>query len=49
MGNIKLTKENYVDVWNKIKDKYEIDEFQESQLRTAYQNATAEENLDLPF
>lgn len=22
MGNIKLTKENYVDVWNKIKDKY---------------------------
>ena len=37
------------DFINKIKDKYELDEFQESQLRTAYQNATAEENLDLPF
>lgn len=22
MGNIKLTKDNYVDVWNKIKNKY---------------------------
>ena len=37
------------DFINKIKDKYEIDEFQESQLRTAYQKATEEENLDLPF
>lgn len=37
------------DFINKIKDKYEIDEFQESQLRTAYQNATAEEKIDLPF
>lgn len=37
------------DFINKIKEKYELDEFQESQLRTAYQNATAEENLDLPF
>ncbi len=37
------------DFINKIKDKYEIDEFQESQLRTAYQNATAEEEIDLPF
>ena len=37
------------DFINKIKDKYELDEFQESQLRTAYQNATAEEEIDLPF
>ncbi|MBO7736008.1 MAG: hypothetical protein J6S67_25790 [Methanobrevibacter sp.] len=37
------------DFINKIKDKYEIDEFQESQLRTAYQNATSESDLDLPF
>ena len=37
------------DFINKIKSKYDLDEFQESQLRTAYQNATAEENLDLPF
>jgi hypothetical protein len=31
------------DFINKIKDKYELDEFQESQLRTAYQKATEEE------
>jgi hypothetical protein len=37
------------DFINKIKDKYELDELQESQLRTAYQNATAEEEIDLPF
>ena len=37
------------DFIEKIKSKYEIDEFQESQLRTAYQNATAELDLDLPF
>lgn len=37
------------DFINKIKEKYEIDEFQESQLRTAYQNATSESDLDLPF
>ena len=37
------------DFINKIKAKYEIDEFQESQLRTAYQNATTESDLDLPF
>ena len=37
------------DFINKIKDKYEIDEFQESQLRTAYQKATTEEEIDLPF
>ena len=37
------------DFINKIKDKYEIDEFQESQLRTAYQKATTESDLDLPF
>ena len=33
----------------KVKAKYEIDEFQESQLRTAYQKATEESDLDLPF
>ena len=37
------------DFIKKIKDKYEIDEFQESQLRTAYQKATEESDLDLPF
>lgn len=37
------------DFINKIKNKYELDEFQESQLRTAYQNATTESDLDLPF
>ena len=37
------------DFINKIKSKYEIDEFQESQLRTAYQKATTESDLDLPF
>ena len=36
------------DFINKIKDKYEIDEFQESQLRTAYQNATKSDDA-LPF
>jgi len=37
------------DFINKIKDKYEIDDMQESQLRTAYQKATEEEIPDLPF
>lgn len=37
------------DFINKIKEKYELDEFQESQLRTAYQNTTTESDLDLPF
>ena len=37
------------DFIEKIKSKYDIDEFQESQLRTAYQNATSESDLDLPF
>lgn len=38
------------DFIEKIKSKYELDEFQESQLRTAYQNATSEEEpTDLPF
>ena len=37
------------DFINKIKSKYDLDEFQESQLRTAYQNATTESDLDLPF
>ena len=37
------------DFINKIKEKYELDEFQESQLRTAYQKATTESDLDLPF
>ena len=37
------------DFINKIKDKYELDEFQESQLRTAYQQALDEEQVDLPF
>ena len=37
------------DFISKIKSKYEIDEFQEGQLRTAYDNAIKEENLDLPF
>ena len=37
------------DFINKIKEKYELDEFQESQLRTAYQNALDEEQVDLPF
>lgn len=37
------------DFINKIKDKYEIDDMQESQLRTAYQKATEEEIIDLPF
>jgi len=37
------------DFINKIKEKYELDEFQESQLRTAYQKATEEETPDLPF
>lgn len=37
------------DFINKVKAKYELDEFQESQLRTAYQKATEESDLDLPF
>lgn len=37
------------DFINKIKEKYELDEFQESQLRTAYQQALDEEQVDLPF
>ena len=37
------------DFISKIKAKYEIDDMQESQLRTAYQKATEEEIIDLPF
>jgi len=37
------------DFIEKIKSKYELDDMQESQLRTAYQKATAEEDSDLPF
>ena len=37
------------DFIEKIKAKYELDEMQESQLRTAYQKATEEEPVDLPF
>lgn len=37
------------DFINKIKEKYELDEMQESQLRTAYQKAVDEEQVDLPF
>lgn len=37
------------DFIDKIKAKYELDEMQESQLRTAYQKATEEEPVDLPF
>lgn len=37
------------DFIEKIKSKYELDEMQESQLRTAYQKATTEEEIDLPF
>lgn len=37
------------DFINKIKDKYELDDMQESQLRTAYQKATEEDIIDLPF
>lgn len=37
------------DFIDKIKSKYELDEMQESQLRTAYQKATEEEPVDLPF
>ena len=37
------------DFIGKIKNKYELDEFQESQLRSAYEKATTEEDLDLPF
>ena len=33
----------------KIKAKYELDDMQESQLRTAYQKVTEEEKPDLPF
>lgn len=41
-----LDEDDYI---NKIKSKYELDEMQESQLRTAYQKATTEEQPDLPF
>lgn len=37
------------DFIGKIKNKYELDEFQESQLRSAYEKATKEEQEDLPF
>lgn len=37
------------DFINKIKDKYELDDMQESQLRSAYQKAVDEEQVDLPF
>lgn len=37
------------DFIGKIKNKYELDEFQESQLRSAYEKATTEEDLELPF
>lgn len=37
------------DFINKIKEKYDLDEMQESQLRTAYQKAVDEEQVDLPF
>ena len=37
------------DFIEKVKAKYELDEFQESQLRSAYEKATTEEDLDLPF
>ena len=49
--NVEFMKEclDQNDFIEKIKSKYEIDEFQESQLRTAYQNATEESDLDLPF
>ena len=49
--NVEFMKEclDQNDFIEKIKSKYEIDEFQESQLRTAYQKATTEEEIDLPF
>ena len=49
--NVEFMKEclDQNDFIEKIKSKYEIDEFQESQLRTAYQKATTESDLDLPF
>ena len=51
ISNVEFMKEclDQNDFIEKIKSKYEIDEFQESQLRTAYQKATTESDLDLPF
>lgn len=37
------------DFIDKVKAKYELDDMQESQLRSAYEKATKEEDLDLPF
>lgn len=37
------------DFIEKIKAKYELDDMQESQLRSAYEKATTEEDLELPF
>ena len=37
------------DFIEKVKAKYELDDMQESQLRSAYEKATKEEDLDLPF
>jgi hypothetical protein len=43
-----MDEEDYI---KKIKDKYEVDEIVESQLREAYKNATSEDNNpdNLPF
>lgn len=41
-----LDEEDFI---GKVKAKYEIDEFQEWQLRDAYKKATTEEDIDLPF
>ena len=37
------------DFIEKIRAKYELDDMQESQLRSAYEKATKEEDLELPF
>lgn len=37
------------DFIEKIRAKYELDDMQESQLRSAYEKATTEEDLELPF
>lgn len=51
MNNTDFMKEclDQNDFIDKIKAKYDIDDMQESQLRTAYQKATEEEPVDLPF
>jgi hypothetical protein len=41
-----MNEEDYI---KKIKDKYEVDEIVEWQLRKAYQDATSEDTVDLPF